>query len=75
MSLLFLQRSAPDITNLLLYLLAFFLLMLGIDISVRWLKTKPWKKNKIINNMHIGDTSLENKDQIIDNKEEDSNIL
>jgi hypothetical protein len=43
--LLILQKSAPDLTNVLLILIAIFASLLIISSLFNWLKSKPWHKN------------------------------
>jgi hypothetical protein len=41
------QKSAPDITDLLIPLLGILIVIFTLNTIYEWLKTKPWKKSGI----------------------------
>jgi hypothetical protein len=42
--LLMLQKSAPDLTNVLLIFIAVFAFLLAMSSLYNWIKSKPWHK-------------------------------
>ena len=68
--LLMFQKSAPDITNVLLLLIGIFAFILILSSLYDWLKTKPW--NKISNPEQTIDNNIPQQ-HIIDAAAEDEN--
>jgi hypothetical protein len=69
--LLIFQKSAPDLTNVLLLLIGILAFLFLLSSAYDWFKSKPWQKidkpeQTISNNIlhqHSGNASLDNEDK------------
>lgn len=46
-ALILLEKTTPDLISLFLPLLGILLLVFALNTLYEWLKTKPWKKDKL----------------------------
>jgi hypothetical protein len=57
MIVLLMQKTAPDIAKLVIPLLGILIVILVLNSVYEWFKTKPWKRNKLPNEVLSDDTS------------------
>jgi hypothetical protein len=77
-SLLMIQKSAPDITNVLLLLIGILAFILILSSLYDWLKSKPWRKSgsiELTSATDIPQQHVSNASQEVKNKQSPSSDL
>ena len=57
-ALIFFQKSAPNLIDLFLPLLGILLFIFALNTLYEWLKTKPWKRDSLPNEVLTDDASV-----------------
>ena len=65
-ALIFFQKSAPNLIDLFLPLLGILLFIFALNTIYEWLKTKPWKSDKLPNGILSDDPSASLSSETLD---------